>query len=75
MHGAVMLDEQDKVVRPALIWCDVRTQKQCDDLTQKIGAEKLIQLTCNPALTNFTVTKFLVGTAKTNRKTGSAYAR
>jgi len=59
MHGAVMLDESDEVVRPALIWCDVRTQKQCDDLTQKIGAERLIQLTCNPALTNFTVTKFL----------------
>jgi xylulokinase len=59
MHGAVMLDESDKVVRPALIWCDVRTQKQCDDLTRKIGAERLIQLTCNPALTNFTVTKFL----------------
>ena len=59
MHGAVMLDESDKVVRPALIWCDVRTQKQCDELTQRIGAEKLIQLTCNPALTNFTVTKFL----------------
>jgi xylulokinase len=59
MHGAVMLDEADKVVRPALIWCDVRTQNQCDELTQKIGAEKLIQLTCNPALTNFTVTKFL----------------
>ncbi len=59
MHGAVMLDAADKVVRPALIWCDVRTQKQCDELTSKMGAEKLIQLTCNPALTNFTVTKFL----------------
>ena len=59
MHGAVMLDESHKVVRPALIWCDVRTQKQCDELTQKIGAERLIQLTCNPALTNFTLTKFL----------------
>lgn len=59
MHGAVMLDERDRVVRPALIWCDVRTEKQCRDLTQKIGAEKLIQLTCNPALPNFTVTKFL----------------
>ena len=59
MHGAVMLDERDEVVRPALIWCDVRTQKQCDDLTAKVGAERLIQLTCNPALANFTVTKFL----------------
>jgi xylulokinase len=59
MHGAVMLDEADNVVRPALIWCDVRTEKQCRELTQKIGAEKLIQLTCNPALPNFTLTKFL----------------
>ena len=59
MHGAVMLDAADKVVRPALIWCDVRTEKQCEELTRKIGAERLIQLTCNPALPNFTLTKFL----------------
>src|SRR5882724_4103735 len=59
MHGAVMLDASDKVVRPALIWCDVRTEKQCRDLTEKIGAETLIRLTCNPALPNFTLTKFL----------------
>ncbi len=59
MHGAVMLDEADNVVRPALIWCDVRTEKQCIDLTRAIGPEKLIQLTCNPALANFTLTKFL----------------
>ena len=59
MHGAVMLDEQGSVVRPALIWCDVRTEKQCRDLTAKIGQERLIQLTCNPALANFTVTKLL----------------
>ena len=59
MHGAVMLDESDEVVRPALIWCDVRTEKQCVDFTAKVGAERLIQLTCNPALPNFTLTKFL----------------
>jgi xylulokinase len=59
MHGAVMLDETDEVVRPALIWCDVRTEKQCNDFTAKVGAERLIQLTCNPALPNFTLTKFL----------------
>lgn len=59
MHGAVMLDEYDRVVRPALIWCDVRTEPQCRDLTEKIGAARLIQLTCNPALPNFTLTKFL----------------
>src|SRR3989440_7412604 len=59
MHGAVMLDEQGSVVRPALIWCDVRTERQCRDLTAKIGRERLIQLTCNPALANFTLTKLL----------------
>ena len=59
MHGAVMLDSQDSVVRPALIWCDVRTEKQCRDFTLKIGSERLIRLTCNPALPNFTLTKFL----------------
>jgi xylulokinase len=59
MHGAVMLDEQGSVVRPALIWCDVRTEKQCRDLTAKIGQDRLIQLTCNPALANFTLTKLL----------------
>jgi xylulokinase len=59
MHGAVMLDKNDQVVRPALIWCDVRTEDQCRELTRKIGAERLINLTCNPALPNFTLTKFL----------------
>jgi len=59
MHGAVMLDEQDRPVRPALIWCDVRTQEQCRQLSEKIGTDRIIQLTCNPPLTNFTLTKFL----------------
>jgi len=59
MHGAVMLDQSADVVRPALIWCDVRTERQCAELNQRIGAERLIQWTCNPALPNFTLTKFL----------------
>jgi xylulokinase len=59
MHGAVMLDENGAVLRPSLIWCDTRTQPQCDWLTEKIGYERLIELTCNPALPNFTVTKLL----------------
>jgi xylulokinase len=59
MHGAVTLDAAGKPVRPALIWCDVRTEQQCIELTQKIGADRLIQLTCNPALPNFTITKLL----------------
>jgi len=59
MHGAVLLDEQARVIRPALIWCDVRTEKQSQDLTAQIGTERLTQLTCNPALANFTLTKCL----------------
>ncbi len=59
MHGAVLLDERSQVVRPALIWCDVRTEKQSRDLTAQIGAARLIELTSNPALTNFTLTKCL----------------
>jgi xylulokinase len=59
MHGAVMLDSAGEVVRPALIWCDVRTENQCRELNERIGAERLIQLTCNPALPNFTLTKLL----------------
>jgi xylulokinase len=59
MHGAVMLDAADEVVRPALIWCDVRTEKQCEDFKGRIGPDRLIQLTCNPALPNFTLTKLL----------------
>jgi xylulokinase len=59
MHGAVLLDERGRVVRPALIWCDVRTEKQAQDLTAQIGAARLLQLTCNLALPNFTLTKCL----------------
>jgi len=59
MHGCVMLDAGGEVLRPALIWADQRTQPQCDWLTEKIGFERLIELTCNPALPNFTLTKLL----------------
>ncbi len=59
MHGAVLLDAEDQVVRPALIWCDQRTEKQSRDLAEQFTTEKLIQLTCNPPLTNFTLTKLL----------------
>src|SRR5580698_6546295 len=59
MHGAVMLDKDGVVLRPSLIWCDTRTQPQCDWLTAEIGYERLIELTCNPALPNFTLTKLL----------------
>jgi xylulokinase len=59
MHGAVLLDAADRVLRPALIWCDQRTAAEAASLTAQLGSERLIQLTSNPALTNFTLTKLL----------------
>jgi xylulokinase len=59
MHGAVVLDQRDEVLRPALIWCDQRSAAQCEHLTNSIGADELIKLTCNPALTGFTLPKML----------------
>jgi xylulokinase len=59
MHGAVMLDAEGKVLRPSLIWCDQRTDEECDWLHKEIGRERLIELTANPALPNFTLTKLL----------------
>jgi xylulokinase len=59
MHGAVLLDENDEVIRPALIWCDQRTEAQSKELERTIGLDRLIHLTCNPPLTNFTLTKLL----------------
>ena len=59
MHGAVLLDESDVVVRPAIIWCDQRTERECEWLTETIGRGRLLALTSNPALTNFTLPKLL----------------
>ena len=59
MHGLVMLDDENKVIRPAIIWCDQRTSKECEEITEKVGAERLIEITANPALTGFTASKIL----------------
>ncbi len=59
MHGLVMLDESCEVIRPSIIWCDQRTAKECEEITAKVGAERLIEITANPALTGFTASKIL----------------
>ncbi len=59
MHGLVMLDENGEVLRNAILWCDGRTGKECEEITQKIGKEKLIEITANPALTGFTAGKIM----------------
>lgn len=59
MHGLVMLDEDNKVIRPSIIWCDNRTAEECKEITQILGTEKLIGITANPALTGFTASKIM----------------
>jgi len=59
MHGSSMLDASGDVVRPALLWCDQRTDAECREITEQVGAARLIELTLNPALTGFTLPKLL----------------
>jgi len=59
MHGLVMLDEDGEVIRKSIIWCDGRTAKECEEITSKVGADRLIEITANPALTGFTASKIL----------------
>ncbi|NLP35331.1 MAG: xylulokinase [Clostridiales bacterium] len=59
MHGMVILDENDKVIRPAILWNDGRTQAECDYLNKEIGREKISSYTANIALTGFTAPKLL----------------
>lgn len=59
MHGLVILDEKDEVIRPAILWNDGRTTKETDYLNQVIGKEKLSEYTANIAFTGFTAPKLL----------------
>ena len=59
MHGLVMLDENMKPIRRSIIWCDQRTVKECAEITEKVGEEKLFNITCSPALTGFTASKLM----------------
>lgn len=59
MHGLVLLDEAGNVLRPAILWNDQRTQKQCDEIHERIGKGKFIQITGNVALPGFTAPKIL----------------
>ena len=59
MHGLVILDENDNVIRPAILWNDGRTQKETDYLNNVIGKDKLVELTANIAFAGFTAPKIL----------------
>ncbi|MBQ1861669.1 MAG: xylulokinase [Clostridia bacterium] len=59
MHGLVVLDENDDVIRPAILWNDGRTQKQVDYLNEDIGRDVLSERTANIAFAGFTAPKIL----------------
>ena len=59
MHGLVLLDGDGEVLRNSIIWCDGRTSEECAEITDIIGARRLIEITANPALTGFTAGKIL----------------
>ncbi len=59
MHGLVALDEHDRVLRPAILWNDQRTAAECAEIEERLGFERLVELTGNRALTGFTAPKLL----------------
>jgi xylulokinase len=59
MHGLVLLDARYRVIRPALIWCDQRSQKQVDDVHSRLGLDTVVAAIANPVLTGFTLPKLL----------------
>jgi xylulokinase len=59
MHGLTLLDERDEVIRPALIWCDQRSQAQVDWINSTVGKDKVLACIANPVLTGFTLPKLL----------------
>jgi xylulokinase len=59
MHGLVILDAANQVIRPSLIWCDQRSQQQVDFVNSTVGKGKVLEHTANPVLTGFTLPKLL----------------
>ncbi len=59
MHGSVFLDKEGCVLYPAILWCDGRTAAECDLINSLVGAERILDITCNPVLTGFQAPKIL----------------
>lgn len=59
MHGLVMLDENNEVIRNAILWCDGRSTEECADIERAVGRARLIEITANPAIVGFTASKIL----------------
>ena len=59
MHGLVVLDKDNNVLLPCILWCDNRTEAECDDITNHFGTKNLRRLVGNKALSGFTAPKIL----------------
>ncbi len=59
MHGSVFLDKNFRVLYPAILWCDQRTAKECEQINEIIGKDRIFEITCNPILTGFQAPKIL----------------
>ena len=59
MHSLVLLDENNCVIRPAILWCDGRTTAECAEIEATVGKDKLVEITANPALPGFTASKLM----------------
>jgi xylulokinase len=59
MHSLVLLDKQQRVLRPSILWCDTRTDKECRQIMEQVGRERMRTLVSNPALEGFTLPKII----------------
>jgi xylulokinase len=59
MHGLVLLDEGDRVLRPAILWNDQRTAHACEEIREAVGFERLVEITGNDAVTGLTAPKLV----------------
>ncbi len=59
MHGSVFLGENSEVLYPAILWCDQRTAKECEQINEIVGRDEILEITCNPVLTGFQAPKII----------------
>ncbi|HOL35204.1 MAG TPA: xylulokinase, partial [bacterium] len=59
MHGAVFLDHDGEILYPAILWCDQRTARECEQINETVGNDRIFDITCNPVLTGFQAPKIL----------------
>lgn len=57
MHSLVLLDGENRVLRPSILWCDQRTAEECREIEETVGHDRLVAITANPALPGFTASK------------------